>query len=102
MSIRDDYLLEYESDDDKVRFEGEAVIYRLVEGPPWTHFVHFDSIVMVNRAYHLALADGAHSARVAHRQITTASTEPVELDMAVVGAELREQRMKRRALGGDQ
>lgn len=99
MTDRDDYLLEYESDDDEVRFEGEKVLYKFVEGPPWTHFVHFDNIGMVNRAYLWALADGAHSARVTHRRITTESTELAELDMVAIGAEIREQRLKRRALG---
>lgn len=100
MSIRDDYLLEYESDDDQVRFEAEKVVYKFVEGPPWTHFVHFDNLAAAHHAYYLAMATGAFNAKVIHRRVTTSATDPVELDMAVVRAELREQRMKRRAQGG--
>jgi hypothetical protein len=98
--VRDDYLLTFDIDDDKVRFDGEKVLYKAVEGPPWTHFVHFDSLVAADRAYHLVMANGAFNAKVTRRQITTSATDPIELDMAVVGAELREQIMKRRALGG--
>jgi hypothetical protein len=97
--VRDDYLLTFDIDDDRVRFDGEKVLYKADEAPPWTHFVHFDSIIAADRAYHLIMANGAFNAKVTHRQITTSATDPVELDMAVVGAELREI-MKQRALRG--
>lgn len=99
-NVRNDYLLTFDIDDDRVRFEGEKVLYKVVEGPPWTHFVHFDSIIAADRAYHLVMANGAFNAKVAHRQITTSATDPIELDMAVVGAELREQMLKLRTRGG--
>jgi hypothetical protein len=99
-NIRNDYLLTFDTDDDEVRFEGEKVLYKFTPGPPWTHFVHFDSIIAADRAYHLIMANGAFNAKVTHRQITTSTTDPVELDMAVAGAELREEIMKLRALRG--
>jgi len=99
-NVRNDYTLTFDIDDDQVRFDNETVLYKVVEGPPWTHFVHFDSLVATDRAYHLVMANGAFNVKVTHRQITTSATDPIELDMAVVGAELREQMLKLRTWGG--
>lgn len=95
-SVRNDYLLVYEIDDDTERFANEKVIYKLTPGPPWQHFVHFDRITDVARAYHVVMLNGATDARIAHREITTTATAPTELDMAVVDQVLQEERAKAR------
>lgn len=93
-TVRNDYLLVYEIDDDTVRFDGEKVLYKLNPGPPWEHFVHFARLTDVARAYHAVMLEGATGAQITHREITTTTTEPEELDMAVVDQVLQEERAK--------
>lgn len=99
-TVRNDYMLMYEIDDEVQRFEGETVIYKFVPGPPWEHFVHFNRLTDAARAYHLVMLHGATSARITHREFTTVSTEPEELNMAVVDQVLQEERAKTRLRKG--
>lgn len=96
-TVRNDYLLVYEIDDEVERFANEKVMYKFTPGPPWEHFAHFDRMIDVARAYHAVMLSGATSARITHREITTVATEPEELDMAVVDQVLQEELAKARA-----